>query len=136
MKADILRRAEEIFPDEDVDGDHKDAAGRRAAKSKERSTLVFDDDDDDGHDDDDTLGAVKVIGDGEASSGSEAEENGEDEDNVGPVQRRIEMMLELAYIRDPKLFERDAATRRGKARVDLRALTGMLFFLYIRWTSV
>ncbi|KAJ7927495.1 hypothetical protein B0H13DRAFT_2229247 [Mycena leptocephala] len=30
----------------------------------------------------------------------------------------------LAYIRDPKLFDRDAQTRRGKAREDLKAQTG------------
>jgi len=34
------------------------------------------------------------------------------------------MIVELAYLRDPKVFERDAATRRSKARVDLKAQTG------------
>ena len=34
-------------------------------------------------------------------------------------------MLEQAYIRDPKLFDRDGQTRRSKARADLKAQTGM-----------
>lgn len=33
--------------------------------------------------------------------------------------------MELAYIRDPKLFDRDAQTRRSKARTDLKTQTGM-----------
>ena len=33
-------------------------------------------------------------------------------------------MLELAYIQDPKLFDRDGQTRRSKARADLKAQTG------------
>jgi hypothetical protein len=36
--------------------------------------------------------------------------------------------LELAYIRDSKVFERDGATRRGKARAELRGLTGAFLF--------
>lgn len=38
--------------------------------------------------------------------------------------RSPETTLELAYIRDPKLFDRDASTRRSKARADLKAQTG------------
>lgn len=30
----------------------------------------------------------------------------------------------MAYIDNPKLFDRDAATRKSKARADLRAQTG------------
>jgi hypothetical protein len=37
-----------------------------------------------------------------------------------------ETILELAYIADPKVFDRDAQTKRSKARVDLRAQTGNL----------
>jgi len=36
----------------------------------------------------------------------------------------LETILELAYIRDPKLFDRDAQTRRSKTRSDLKAQTG------------
>jgi activating signal cointegrator complex subunit 2 len=35
-------------------------------------------------------------------------------------------VLELAYIENPKLFDRDSGTRRSKARADLKAKTGML----------
>lgn len=35
-----------------------------------------------------------------------------------------ETILEMAYIDNPKLFDRDAATRRLKARADLKAKTG------------
>ena len=36
----------------------------------------------------------------------------------------VEEILEVAYVKDSKLFERDMATRRSKARADLRAETG------------
>jgi activating signal cointegrator complex subunit 2 len=36
----------------------------------------------------------------------------------------VENILELAYIKDPKLFDRDAETRRSKTRQDLKAETG------------
>lgn len=36
----------------------------------------------------------------------------------------IENILELAYIKDPKLFERDSNTRRSKPRQDLKTETG------------
>jgi hypothetical protein len=57
-------------------------------------------------------------------------------DNRGKVTERLflqeskpntpETILELAYIADPKVFDRDAQTKRSKARVDLRAQTGNL----------
>ncbi|KAJ7664305.1 hypothetical protein B0H17DRAFT_1091899, partial [Mycena rosella] len=60
---------------------------------------------------------VKVAGDGEESGGEDGD--AEDEEALSP-----ETICELAYIRDPKLFDRDAQTRRGKARTDLKAQTG------------
>ncbi|KAJ7742663.1 hypothetical protein DFH07DRAFT_943248 [Mycena maculata] len=53
---------------------------------------------------------VKVAGDGEESGGEDSDAG------LSP-----EMVCELAYIRDPKVFERDAQTRRRKARADLKA---------------
>ena len=43
-----------------------------------------------------------------------------------PVQtpRNPEAVLELAYIDDPALFDRDGQTRRSKARADLKNRTG------------
>ncbi|EIM92125.1 uncharacterized protein STEHIDRAFT_143565 [Stereum hirsutum FP-91666 SS1] len=112
MKADILRRAEEAnYSDEEEEG--KDVA------FEEELDYI------------DTGAAVKVGGDGEESG--EEDEEGEG-DGVGAGESsgkgkerekaNPETILEMAYIRDAKVFERDAATRRGKDRVALRAQTG------------
>lgn len=61
---------------------------------------------------------VKVMGDGEESDESDIEAEAEDTD-AGP-----ETIIELAWIRDPKVFNRDAATRRSKTREQLRKDTG------------
>lgn len=89
MKADILRRVEEIS-DEDEESDGE------------------------GYDEDSPV-KVKLGGDGEDSD----EETGE-----RPGARDVETILELAYIADPRQFDRDAQTRRSQARVKLRAQTG------------
>ncbi|KAJ7266903.1 hypothetical protein B0H12DRAFT_1010510 [Mycena haematopus] len=108
MKADILRRAEEISDDEEDEGEIE---GKSGAKGKAKEPV------DDG--DLDLDGAhVKVAGDGEESGGEDGDGE-EDEEALGP-----ETICELAYIRDPKLFDRDAQTRRGKPRADLKAQTG------------
>lgn len=100
MKADILRRAEAMADaEEDEDG------GKAAEVDHD---IDFGDE-------------VKVIGDGEASSEGE---NDSDEDGVPPSKVTPETVLELAYIRDPELFARDASTRRSKARSELKAQTG------------
>ncbi|KAG0697583.1 hypothetical protein DFH29DRAFT_984206 [Suillus ampliporus] len=100
MKADILRRAEAMS-----DGEEEEDGAKRAE---------VDDDIDFGDE-------VKVIGDGEASS--EGEDDG-DEEEAPPLKPNTETILELAYIRDAELFNRDANTRRSKARSDLKAQTG------------
>ncbi|KAK0452426.1 hypothetical protein EV421DRAFT_1702375 [Armillaria borealis] len=99
MKADILRRAEEISDEED---------------DEEGTTGAFDEED---------LGStVKVGGDGEESDEDGAEGVGEIE--AAPVKQLPETIVELAYIQDPKQFDRDANTRRSKGRADLKAQTG------------
>jgi activating signal cointegrator complex subunit 2 len=95
MKADILRRAEAMSDDEDDGGEDEDDLG-------------FGDD-------------VKVIGDGEASDEGEDDS---DEDGAPPPRPNPETIMELAYIRDPDLFNRDANTRRSKARSELKTQTG------------
>lgn len=107
MKADILRRAE-AMSDEEEDDDGGKVAGVD-------HDLDFGDE-------------VKVIGDGEASS--EGEDDG-DEDVVPPLKVTPETVLELAYIRDPELFARDANTRRSKARSELKAQTSKSFIVLI-----
>lgn len=113
MKADILRRAEEAsYSDEEDEG--KD--------------LAFEDE----LEEIDAAAVVKVGGDGE-ESGDDDEEGEGDGTGVGESSGKgkerektnPETILEMAYIQDAKVFERDAATRRGKDRVALRAQTGM-----------
>ena len=116
MKADILRRAEAISDDDDDEGLEFGAGdGRNVKKS---IALAYDDEDLDGA----TRNNVKIGGDGEESEDGEDDEEGE-----GAVIQKAqtpETILELAYIRDPKLFDRDAGTRRSKAREELRMQTG------------
>lgn len=46
-------------------------------------------------------------------------------------KKNPETVLELAYIQDPKLFDRNAQTRRSKERTSLKTQTGT-YFLYMR----
>ena len=113
MKADILRRAEEMSDEEDEEAE---------AEAKGKPTELLDEDEI-------TENAkVRVIGDGE-DSGDEGnvDEDGEAKPTALEIQSP-ETTLELAYIRDPKLFDRDANTRRGKGRADLKAQTGTTTF--------
>lgn len=112
MKIDILRRVEEPSDSEeevDIFGFASDHA-KRKGKTRE---VAFDDELDD-------INGVRVAGDGEESSADEGEEEGEGEEQ----EPSIESTLERAYIANPKVFERDAATRRSKERAVLRAQTG------------
>jgi len=114
MKADILRRAEEVTDSEDETGVLN--AASNVGKGKGRD-VAFEDELDD-------LGVVRIGGDGEDSA-SESDENDVDEQGgTGTATARPEVTLELAYIANPKAFERDAATRRSKERIALRAQTG------------
>ncbi|KAJ7240454.1 hypothetical protein C8J57DRAFT_1438901 [Mycena rebaudengoi] len=109
MKADILRRAEAISDDEEEE-EVQEHGGTGKGKKVENDDGDLDLDAAQDH--------VKVAGDGEVS-GDEDGEGEDEEEALSP-----ETICELAYIRDPKLFERDAQTRRGKARADLKAQTG------------
>ncbi len=121
MKADILRRAE-IMLDEEVeeeDSTISNIPGPTKGKEKYESFDggAFGPEDEDEFDPGVRL---RVGGDGEGSD--ESDENsgeGDDEQAQSP-----ETIVELAYLRDPKVFERDATTRRSKARADLKAQTG------------
>jgi activating signal cointegrator complex subunit 2 len=114
MKTDILRRVEAQSDSEDeevnifgVASDHHHAKG----KGKVRE-VAFDDDLED-------VSSVRVAGDGEESSEDEDEDERDEEHEPNP-----QTIAELAYIANPKVFERDAATRRSKERAALRAQTG------------
>jgi activating signal cointegrator complex subunit 2 len=128
MKADILRRAEAISDDEDEDVIRPGAEDVYGGEEKETIMAEYEEELD--------LGGpsrLKVLGDGEQSS----EDGVDDEDQEGPRDGKTrhespETILELAYIRDPGLFARDAQTRRGKPRADLKNQTGPLFSLAMR----
>jgi activating signal cointegrator complex subunit 2 len=114
MKADILRRAEAISDDE-----MDDSYGQGAnidTKGKSKLIEIFDDDDAG------LVNNVCIVGDGE-ESGVDSDEEDEEDHAMSP-----EMILEIAYLRDPKVFERDAVTRRSKARTDLKTQTGIVMF--------
>ena len=117
MKADILRRAEAISDDDE--DEMSDSHGQGANTGyKGKSKLIFIPDDDDVG----LVNNVRIVGDGEESDVDS------DEEDDGEQSKSSEMILELAYMRDPKVFERDAVTRRSKARTDLKNQTGMVVF--------
>ncbi|KAH9927253.1 uncharacterized protein B0H18DRAFT_1084775 [Fomitopsis serialis] len=123
MKADIMRRAEEANYEEDEEDD-ADLYGYSAgnnAKGKGK-VVAFEEELDDVEG-----GGVKVR-DGDESgpegTASDGEDGDEGEGEVEGGKARPETVLELAYLRDQKLFERDGQTRRSKARAELREQTG------------
>ncbi|KAJ7634761.1 hypothetical protein FB45DRAFT_790113 [Roridomyces roridus] len=103
MKAEILRIAEEISDDEEEEAEEQ--VGKKKAPPEDGDL-----------DTDGEAIRLKIAGDGEESGG----EDGDPEEESITAQT----ICELAYLRDPKLFDRDAQTRRGKARADLKAQTG------------
>jgi activating signal cointegrator complex subunit 2 len=112
MKADILRRVEEPSDSSDSEEEQVDIfgfAGDRAQGKEKLREVAFDDELD-------SISSVRIAGDGEESSA--------DEDEGEEPEQGIESILELAYVSNPKVFERDAATRRSKERAALRAQTG------------
>lgn len=115
MKADILRRVAELSDSEEEDKD--DEGGGIARIGGKGKDVAFEDElDDDG-------GVIVRDGEGTSEEGSsdDDDESG-GEEAVSPLGP--EAILELAYIRDPKLFDSDGGTRRSKARTELKAQTG------------
>ncbi|OJT07568.1 CUE domain-containing protein 3 [Trametes pubescens] len=116
MKADILRRAEEISDDSDEEDDMDVRAMGGGGKGKGLAAALDDDELEDAD--------VVKVRDGDASDDEEEDDDDDAEDAV-EAPRTPEAILELAYIRDAKLFDRDGQARRSKARADLKAQTGM-----------
>jgi len=118
MKADILRRAEAILEQEDEDGNSPDQPNERVVFSPE-----------DELEEAEAL-KINVIGDGEENDEGDPEEldddDDEEEEEEEESQSTPETILELAWLRDVKLFDRDAATRRSQSRMQLRKDTGEL----------
>ncbi|KIP06461.1 hypothetical protein PHLGIDRAFT_459334 [Phlebiopsis gigantea 11061_1 CR5-6] len=109
MKADILRRAEAMSDEEDEE--NVTANGGKASGVD----IAFEDELD-------AEGGVRVRDGQPSEDEGDQEIDGDDEEAKTPA--KPETILELAYIRDPKLFDRDAQTRRSKARQDLKSQTG------------
>jgi len=129
MKADILRRAEAILEQEDEDGDLPDQRNERVVFSPE-----------DELEEAEAL-KINVIGDGEENDESDLEELDDDdeEEEEEESQSTPETILELAWLKDIKLFDRDAATRRSQSRMQLRKDTGELSSLPVikfYWTTI
>ena len=114
MKADILRRAEAISDD---DEDDSYSQGTNIGNKGKNKLLEIFDEDDAG-----LVNNVRIVGDGEQSDINSDEEDDEEQ------ARSPEMILELVYLRDPRVFERDAVTRRSKARIDLKTQTGIVVY--------
>jgi activating signal cointegrator complex subunit 2 len=116
MKADILRRAEAISDDdEDEMSDSYGQAANTGNKDKSKLIEILDDDDAG------LVNNVRIVGDGEES---DIDSDEDDEEQA----KSPELILELAYLRDSRVFERDAVTRRSKARTDLKTQTGIVIF--------
>ncbi|KDQ13293.1 hypothetical protein BOTBODRAFT_33626 [Botryobasidium botryosum FD-172 SS1] len=103
LKANILRRVEEQQLSEEEE-------------EKERANALEEDLDDAFP----ALPTVKVSNDGEESDDSDPDDH---EGEAEAPKQSVDTILELAYIKDPKIFDRDAATRRSKTRADLKAQT-------------
>jgi len=119
MKADILRRAEAISSDEEEEGYEPDSLTSKGKGKKPSLGMDIGPDEDD-----EILVPLRIAGDGEDSGDEDDGEEEQEEEAQTP-----ETIVELAYLRDPKLLDRDAATRRSKARADLKAQTGMLHLI-------
>jgi activating signal cointegrator complex subunit 2 len=128
MKAEILRRAQEVS-----DGEEETRYGPVSGPSGRRQLVIFDEDEFD-----DDFGNVSVVGDGETSDGEDEEVEEKVCRAVGHIpdisdhvyQVPVETRLELLYIETPALFGRDPATRKSAARKGLRDEIGACLPLY------
>jgi activating signal cointegrator complex subunit 2 len=120
MKADILRRAEAISSDEEEEGYEPNPLTSKGKGKKPSLGMDIGPDEDD-----EILVPLRIAGDGEDSGDEDGHDDEEEEEEEEGAQTP-ETIVELAYLRDPRLLDRDAATRRSKARADLKAQTGML----------
>ncbi|KAJ3972924.1 hypothetical protein EV361DRAFT_903013 [Lentinula raphanica] len=102
MKADILRRVEEFSSSDDEDDGKAD--------DSEDEQLIST-----------AVNKIKVGGDGEDSDASDSEDR---YDSDHELRTDPETLVELAYIENPRIFDRDSATRSSEARRILEQRTG------------
>lgn len=112
----------------------------RTKPFEENDHRDLDDDDSDGDDDGGRRIKIRGGGDGDASDqdaegGVASDDGSEDGAPVNKLPREAarpsqaalqqQMTLELAYLRDHSVFDRDSETRRSRARAQLREASGM-----------
>ncbi len=109
MKRDILRRVEEMEEAEAKLFEQEEAPWK--PKATIRADNVYDEDEI-------RVGvnSIRLLGDGESDTDpfSESNVSGAEPEPLDP-----ETVIEQTYLRDPSVFDRDANTRRGKARIEL-----------------
>ncbi|KAF9051785.1 hypothetical protein BJ165DRAFT_1608530 [Panaeolus papilionaceus] len=128
MKADILRRAEAISDSEDESelgdpfAEYKEEKHKQAKGKQKTDNGLIDDEDD-------LLTEaahfhVRDAGGEDDSADEDLSADDEDEGEGVDAPVTPEIMIELAYIEDAAVFQRDANTRRSKARKELKDKTG------------
>ncbi|KAL1408153.1 hypothetical protein Q8F55_004957 [Vanrija albida] len=117
LRASILRLVDQQA-EEAEEAARAVAEARGLAPPRPRRHEGDDEDDMDGD-----LGPAVRLADGEAS-GDEGDSDHSDALDGRPAGNDVQVHLELAYIRNPAVFGRDAATRRSAARKELRDATG------------
>ncbi|KAI0935083.1 hypothetical protein AcW1_009329 [Taiwanofungus camphoratus] len=120
MKADILRRAEQIS-DSEEENEYEHAISRGERKGKGRD-VAFEEE----LEEESTIKVRDGEGtDDEGDSQEDGERTGDSDDDTELAHIQPETILELAYLRDPTQFDRDGETRRSKARASLKDQTGL-----------
>ena len=111
MKWDILQRVEEM---EEAEAELlEDEGDNRKEKGKPRPDTAYDEDEVAVR-----ASRIRLLADEESDADSS------DNSDTEPEPLVPETVIERAYLQDPIVFDRDANTRHGKARTELRNLTG------------
>ena len=107
MKWDIIRRVEEMEEAEaELLEDEEDNRKGKGKETDEEDEIAL------------RTNRIRLLGD-ERSDSDSSDDSGNEPEPLDP-----ETVIEQAYLQDPSVFYRDANTRRGKARTELRNLTG------------
>ncbi|PPQ73490.1 hypothetical protein CVT24_007819 [Panaeolus cyanescens] len=122
MKADILRRAEAISDSEDEsDLDDPFAEHKEDKKGKGKQAADLDDED---ICNETPQFHVRDAGGEDDSADEDLSADEDEEEQETDVVVTPEIMIEMAYVDDATVFQRDANTRRSKARKELKEKTG------------
>src|SRR5258707_15054898 len=105
MKWDIIRRVEEMEEAEAELLEDEEEDNRKGKGSDDEDEFAV------------RTSRIPLLGDEESDADSYADSSNE------PEPLDPETVIEQGYLQDPRVFYRDANTRRGKARIELRNLT-------------